>query len=140
MHYLLLAFLIFFSGCKDSSLPNIQSNLENPNGNFTLYVSNQSLDIEKVDIHIMIDGQPVVYEYFKVKNQHNRKKWVLKLPEGEHTIVAETSLGEINLKQQFDVKGKQWGVLNFWASEKTVQTEEHPHFSFKISDTPIGFL
>ena len=58
-------------GCGDPKLTPVKSALEDPTGDFQLFVSNQSLATTPVDVRVSIDGVPVIQKYFDVGNQHN---------------------------------------------------------------------
>lgn len=133
-----LLFLIFCA-CAEV-LPKIQNPFENKDGNFTLYVSNQSFEIKTVDILIVIDGTPIVHEYFKVGNQHLWKQFVLQLPDGIHKIQAVTRKGNATIEQSFEVKGNHWAVLDFCYGKSDGHKCNKPALTFEISDKPIYFL
>jgi hypothetical protein len=106
------------------------------NGNFTLYVSNQSFDRAKVDITVWINGFVAVYGEFEVGNQHNWSEYRFNLADGPHTIRAATTSGGALLEETFEVEGKRWAVVDYWCCD-TAQGE--PKFSFLVSEEPIGF-
>jgi hypothetical protein len=107
---------------------------EDEHGNFTLYVSNQSFDIAEVDIRIEIDGLVAVDDTFAVENQHNWVEFVFDLPKGEHVIEAMTERGGARLSRHFTVTKQHWAVVDYW-----YYPGEPKHFSFSVSDEPIGF-
>jgi hypothetical protein len=107
---------------------------ESPEGDFTLYVSNQSFDIPEVDIRISIDGLVAVEDTFAVEDQHNWVEFVFDLPEGAHIIEAVSHQGDAELVRRFTVKAEHWAVVDYW-----YYPDEKKHFSFSISNEPIGF-
>jgi hypothetical protein len=107
---------------------------EDPEGRFTLYVSNQSFDIPEVDIRIRIDGLVAVEETFAVEDQHNWVEFVFDLSEGTHVIEAVSQRGGAELVRRFAVTAKHWAVVDYW-----YYPGEKKRFSFSISDTRIGF-
>jgi len=132
----IVLFLLVLAGyCTDAQNPN-----------FTLYVSNQSMDIKQVDVKVYLDGKLVIDEIFDVKGQkvaqHNQKAFYFQLSDGEHTIKAESKKGKAKLEENFVIKEKNWAVVNFWHNSK--QEREglefgKRHFTFMIQDKPIGF-
>ena len=105
-------------------------------GNFHLYVSNQSFDIDPVDIQVYIDGIEVVNDTFRVESQHTWILYDLDIEPGEHTPRVEGDDGEAELIGEFDISDEHWGLVEFWAN----QTEApEPMFTFHIQDEPIGF-
>lgn len=110
-----------------------------PDGNLVLYVSNQSFDLDPVDIAIEVDGVPVVGQSFEVESQHSWKKFVLRVAPGDHTLVAHSVKGDATLTKRFTVEDKHWAVVDFWYSDGTSGTETASMFTFTISDRPVGF-
>jgi hypothetical protein len=106
-----------------------------PNGNFTLYVSNQSFDRPAVDISITIDGASVAGRVFDVGNQHNWSSFELNLKPGAHAITAISTRGGAQLETNFTTGARHWAVVDYWCCSNPTD----PHFSFTISDRPIGF-
>jgi hypothetical protein len=106
------------------------------NGNFTLYVSNQSFERGDVDIAVFIDGRLAVDDDFEVGDQHNWIEFTFELGNGPHTLRAESLKGDALLEKRFEVAGKRWAVVDYWCCDS-----EHgePRFSFDISNQPIGF-
>src|SRR4029453_1490219 len=80
------------------------------NGNFTLYVSNQSFERDNVDIAVVIDGRPAGDGEFAVGNQHNWIEFRVALDDGEHALRVDSLDGDAILEERFKVKGKRWAV------------------------------
>lgn len=118
---------------------------ESQDGNFVLFVSNQSFDINPVDIKVFIDEKLAVYGIFDVKGkrvpQHNWKKFVFKLEDGTHKLRAESKKGGAIFEEKFEIKGKAFAVLDYWYySSVTGGSGPIPKsFKFFIKDKPIGF-
>jgi hypothetical protein len=128
---------LLFAGCGDTPLKAVTSSLENTNGNFQLFVSNQSFAINPVDIAVSIDGTPVLQKYFDVGNQHSFYRFVFELPPGQHRITAKSSKGNATLDRSFTVEGKQSGTLFFWYYPKG-DGDTPRHFSFEVKGgTPL---
>lgn len=111
-----------------------------PDGNFVLSVSNQSFEIDSVDIIVTIDGQPVIDEDFAVEDQHNWKQFTFRLDPGRHTLTARSQRGGAELERTFEVTGEHWAVINYWYSDGTNGTQQPKELKFDIQDEPIGFL
>lgn len=103
--------------------------------NLTLTVSNQSFEINPVDIAVKIDGVIVIDEKFEVGNQHNFHDYEFQLEEGTHTIHINSVLGDVNMEQEFGLDEEKWGYLFYVNNE-----EDPPRFVLEISDKPFGFL
>jgi hypothetical protein len=105
-------------------------------GNFHLYVSNQSFDIDPVDIQVFIDGKEVVNDTFKVESQHTWILFNLELEPEKHTLRAVGHGGEAELSESFVTSTEDWGVVEFWA-DPTEAPE--PMFTFWVQDEQIHF-
>lgn len=111
-----------------------------PDGNFTLYVSNQSFDIESVDIVVEVDGVRVVDDVFAVESQHNWKQYVIDLAPGTHTLTARSVEGDATFEQSFEVTGDHWAAVDYWYVTEERGTPTPKQFIFHIQDEPIAFL
>ena len=129
--------LFSLAGCGQQSQPI--SDLLDPEGNFTLYVSNQSFAIDPVDVKIFIDNQIVVDQDFYVESQHSWQVFQLSLVPGKHTLRAKSRKGKARLEKTFDVKGRHWAVVDFFYYPRTHYSPTPKKFTFDISNKPIGF-
>jgi hypothetical protein len=139
---LLATAALIFAGCRTPSAVSTTSVVNDPNGNFHLYVSNQSFATSPVDIKVFIDGQLVVKGVFDVGSQHSWQESVLRISAGQHKLIAETSKGHSKLEQFFEVDDKGWAALAYCFYPKpTGGAEACPrHFSFSVKKKPIFFL
>lgn len=99
------------------------------------WISNQSFDIDPVDIAVYIDDQQVVCDSFVVGDQHNWILFDVQLDPGTHELRAIGHDGQVDLIETIDVPDERWAVLDFWFYPE----EEPEHFTFRIQDQPIGF-
>jgi hypothetical protein len=81
---------------------------------FTLLVSNQSFDLDPVDIVIRLDGQIAVAGDFRVEGQHTWLPFELDVAPGAHTISAVSETGDAELAMSFAMDERKWGVVMFW--------------------------
>jgi len=102
-----------------------------------LTVSNQSFDLDPVDILVKIDGITVIDDEFLVKGQHNYHHFEFLLKPGTHTIYAESIKGKSQLSKEFVIEKELWASLNFWYYEGD---ETPPEFHLIISEDELGFL
>jgi hypothetical protein len=105
------------------------------NGNFTLYVSNQSFERPNVGIAVLIDGRPAVDADFAVGNQHNWIEFRFALDDGEHALRVDSLDGDAILEERFEVKGKRWAVVDYWCCNDASE----PKFTFLVSAQPLAF-
>jgi hypothetical protein len=104
-------------------------------GNFTLYVSNQSFDRSNVDIRVLIDGRPALAGDFAVGNQHNWVQYRFALSDGRHSLRAESVHGDAVFEHGFTVKGKRWAVVDYWCCGEATE----PKFTFLVRSEPLAF-
>jgi len=130
------------TACTSQPAPPVEDSAPTPaapvaekEGNFTLYVSNQSFDRETVDISVAIDGKKVVSQLFEVKNQHNWIDFIVQLAAGEHKLQVFSTAGSTQLTKAFTTTARHWAVVNYWCCGEP----DDPKFTFDLSDQPIGF-
>jgi hypothetical protein len=140
-----LALVLALAGCGsetgEPSEPMQPGQLEHvleqaEDGNFTLYVSNQSFERQKVHIKVWIDAFVAVDDDFEVGNQHNWIDFTFDLDDGKHTLRAESVAGEAVLEETFQVEGKRWAVVDYWCCDSG---QAEPKFTFMVSEEPIAF-
>ena len=108
--------------------------------NFVLYVSNQSFDIDPVDIDIYIDDELTVEGDFLVGTQHSWHQFEIELSPGEHTIRAVTSAGDTERTDTIEIpEEKRYAVVNFWYYPESDTEPFGPTFSFDLFEDPPGF-
>ena len=84
------------------------------NGNFVLYVSNQSFAKPHVDITIRIDGKIAVTDQFAVGDEHNWTEYRFELAPGIHHLTAVSPDGHARFAGTFRLKKSLHGVVNYW--------------------------
>jgi hypothetical protein len=105
------------------------------NGNFTLYVSNQSFERDNVDIAVVIDGRTAVAADFAVRDQHNWIEFRFAFEDGEHALRVDSLDGDAILEKRFDVKGRRWAVVDYWCCNDASE----PKFTFRVLAQPVAF-
>ena len=108
-----------------------------PDGNFVLYVSDQSFKLPTVDITIRIDGKVAVSDDFAVGNEHNWIKYRFALGRGMHHLAAITHAGHARVEGRFRIDGKLNGVVNYWYSPGNPGGERKMTFDHTTHE--IGF-
>jgi hypothetical protein len=136
---LTLAVLLGLCACATRGL-DFRVAVEEANGNFTLYVSNQDLTTPLVDIVASVDGRLLVSGEFKVNHQHHWTAYSVKLPRGQHTIQAVAAKGSASLTKSFEVSGRHWATLIYWGARGDDAPHQKTGLEFAVSDEPIGFL
>jgi hypothetical protein len=104
----------------------------------TLYVSNQSFAEPTVPITIVIDGNQVVSDSFKVESQHNWKLFNLSLATGTHELVAAAPNGTTLTMTITVTDAPRWLVVNYWYNPD--DTSNNTRFlELTDSDKPVLF-
>jgi hypothetical protein len=85
-------------------------------GNFVLYVSDQSFALGQVDITVRIDGRVAVSDEFAVGNEHNWKQYRFTLGLGVHHLTAVTHQGHARFAGIFRIDKTPNGVVDYWYS------------------------
>jgi hypothetical protein len=106
---------------------------------FTLYVSNQSFDLDPVDIDVEIDGALQVTGDFRVEGQHTWVKFDFDLAPGSHAITARTVAGDVVHDETFAMDDRKWAVINFWYYAAGSPEPTPPQFSWTLLDEPPAF-
>lgn len=106
-------------------------------GNLQLYVSNQSFDIDPVDIRVELDGALAVVGDFLVEGQHSWHVFRFDVSGGNVFLEARTIVGDAELTQTVDVTTDRYAVLDFWYYPGDA---DHPRkFSLSLFDEPPQF-
>ncbi len=106
-------------------------------GNLQLYVSNQSFDIDPVDIRVELDGDVAVVGDFLVEGQHSWHVFKFEVPEGSVRLDARTIVGEAELTQTFNVTTDRYAVLDYWYYPG--DPDHDRRFSLNLFDEPPLF-
>lgn len=119
---------------------------EDKNGNFILYVSNQSFAINPVDIQVFVDNKKVIDRTFDVVGkkgvgQHNWIPFHFKASAGRYSLQVKSKKGKAVLDAAFKITDKHWAVIDYWNYPKVTggAGPTPPKFSFNIQNKPIGF-
>ncbi len=129
---------LFIVCCNDSDTKDTtETLLENNEGNVFFYVSNQSFDIDPVDIQINIDDKVAINQDFYVEGQHNWIEFIYLLSPGTHKLSITSIKGEATFEEEFEIVDNHWIVIDFWYYPNSFSIDEH--FTFLISDEPVGF-
>lgn len=103
------------------------------NANITLLASNQSFDVNPVDIEILIDGRVVVQDEFNVEGdqppQHNWQQYQLRLDDGSHSLVAKSDKGQAQLKTTFKIPGVQTITVAYWYGRRSARSKSKGYFT-----------
>ena len=84
------------------------------NPNLIVYVSNQSFDIDPVDIQITFDRQPLIEGDFLVEGQHNWLRFDFGVEAGVHQLSANSSESPTQTVSIATGNDTRFAVVNFW--------------------------
>jgi hypothetical protein len=101
---------------------------------FTLFVSNQSFDLSRIDVEIRIDGQLAVTGDFLVEGQHTWVPFDFDLAAGSHQLRVASEDAGVMLERPFDMDARRWGVLSFWYYEAGSPEPTPKRFDFQVLD------
>jgi hypothetical protein len=108
---------------------------QDPNGNFTLYITNESTATVPVDIAISFDGVRAIQDQFGIPGERRTPRsyvtYTFQLSPGKHRLTATAANGRTSVSQEFDITGKHWAALTYGASPKSLR--------LIVKDSPIGF-
>ena len=112
--------------------------------NITLLVSNQSIDINPVDIEIRIDNRLAVHANFDSSgvqpSQHNWESFHFQLENGDHTIVISSEKGEARLEKTFEVNSVHTVTIAYWYDASDHRTKSAKFFTFNIVEGSVGLM
>jgi len=135
-----VAVLIVLAGCGDPELPSANNKLLDPNGGFTLYVSNQSFAIDPIDVRVEIDGELVVSDSFHVGTQHTFVPFKLSLSQGKHTIRIWSVKGKAHLSAEMELTDHDVGVVTYWYYPKSHYSPTPRKFDFRTQKGPLMIM
>ena len=138
-------FLVLSAGCSSDGDDGLEPRQLMPtatNPTFVLYVSNQSFDIDPVDIEVLLDGQRAVEGDFLVEGQHSWHTFSFELAPGTHELRAVTRAGDSIAVETIEMgQEPSYSVLDFWFYEPGHSYPEAygPTFSFELLSEPPVF-
>ena len=105
---------------------------------FTLYVANQSFEVNPIDIKVTVDGATVAAGTFYAGEGSNWRRYVVRLAAGRHVLRALTRKGAAALKREFNVTGPRWAAVAYRNVSPSRGGRTIRHFAFEIRDRPFG--
>ena len=104
-------------------------------GNFVLYVSNVSYEINPVDMTVLIDGRKAVRSEFKAsKADFIPREYRFSLAPGRHKLTVISQKGRAKLEEEFEVKDRHWAIIAYHYDSAS---EQKPRLAFWVEDKPI---
>lgn len=104
-------------GCDDPDSieePHIVNELQDGDIGLHIDVTNQSFDLELVDLDVFINEIHVIAGDFHVGDQHEYYRFDFLTTEGTHTLRAVGDNGGVVLEEEFEMSAETWGNLSFW--------------------------
>ena len=104
---------------------------------FHLILSNQSFDVDPVDLEVYVDGVHVVTGDFAVGSQHTFVQFDFPLAVGEHALKVVSKRGKAERTATVAVNGERWAVVMYWwyATARGGQPADTPSISVDVQDT-----
>lgn len=110
----------------------------------TLVISNQSFEVDPVDISVGLGKRVVVDEEFYVGGdgpaQHNWKRFVVRLPAGRHGLRVESRRGAARFHGALDLEDGEQVVVTiaFWTREPVDPGVPRGYFTVESTPPPTG--
>jgi len=132
---LVISLLILLNSCSEdnSFIPQVE------NGNFILFVSNQSTYIDPIDLKIKIDGKLALNQEFVTLEGHNHIKFQFQLKEGDHTFAVSSIIGNINKDTMFTLPTTPYSVVSFWYYPQSNGNPEYREIYIRFSESAPVF-
>jgi hypothetical protein len=109
--------------------------MQDSHGNVTLLISNQSFDVNPVDIKVSIDGQVIVKDKFDVQGdqppQHNWRQYHLRLEDGPHSLAVDSKKGQAQLRTTFEVAGRHTLAIAYWHGRRSAKSKPEGYFTIE---------
>ncbi len=96
----------------------------------TIYVSNQTGELDPVNIMPSVDHRNIVNGNFSSGSGHNWSGYKLALKEGEHQLIVTSDNGDAGLDVVFVLDKPLSLIITYWGKN---------HFQLNISPRPVGF-
>jgi hypothetical protein len=132
-----LLLVLTVSGCAPLETPHKVNELSPGDVPLHLIVSNQSFDIDPVDIDVYVDEVHAISGDFEVGSQHTFLTFDFTTGAGPHALRAVGHGREVALGESFELTGETWGVLMFWyyARSEDGHEADAEHFSWSAQPT-----
>jgi hypothetical protein len=112
--------------------------------NTTVLVSNQSFDVNPVDVEICIDGRVVVQDMFDVQGdqlpQHNWQQYHLRLDKGSHSLVARSEKGQAQLNTTFEVPDVHTVTIAYWFGRRSARSMPQGYFTIECGPGQVSTM
>jgi len=117
---------------------------QNEKGNLSIHVSNQSYDINTVDINVLIDDKIAIHDDFDVKGnqtpQHNWQQYRFQLENGEHKIIISSLKGNAKFENTFEISGSHVVIIAYWYDPKIQRIAHKKYFTVEFRDKSIAYM
>ncbi len=104
---------------------------------FIFYISNQTDEINPVQIRVYIDGEMMVNDSFYVENYHNWTRYSKSLSFRIHVIKVVRDKNFSQNTKVFLMHSKQWAVIDFWHEQ--ARCEKKNFFTIDMMNTQPKF-
>lgn len=119
----------------------------------TLQVSNQSFEIDPVEIEVLIDRQVVVQDRFALQDasangglpQHNWKNFTIQLVPGSHHLLArspqaDVQHGSAQETAEFEVPETETITVAFWSERRNRRGELEHYLTVSTAGRPAATM
>jgi len=110
---------------------------ESASGNVIMYVSNQCLTINPVEIAVQLDGQPLIRRTFGYTGLHSDAvEYQFEWGPGHHSLFASSVHGNVFVEQRIDVVGNVWVLVEYLCGARG---DQEPRLKITCQDRPFSF-
>ncbi len=134
---LLVLFTIIQFSCSDDDIPIIP---QVENGNFSIYVSNQSPSLDPVDLKISIDGKLAIRREFYFENGETHIRFQFQIEDGNHKLSVSSIKGNISKDTAFTLQTTPYCSISFYYEPAYNGYKEVKDISIRLLTRPPLFM
>lgn len=131
-----ILFAVALFSCSDNDLSVIP---QVENGNYSIYVSNQSSTLDPVDLTIMIDGKLAIKQEFYFENGETHIRFQFQIEDGDHKLSVSSIKGNISKDTTFTPQSTPYCSISFWYEPAYNGYKEVKDISIRLLTIPPLF-
>jgi hypothetical protein len=116
----------------------------NVHHNVILLISNQSLEVNPVDITIKVNEKLILEDSFYVQGeqpvQHNWQQHKLHLANGEYQLSVSSQKGQASVNTSLLINGEHKILIAFWKDNQDKGKLSKAHFSIQNNTGSVGLM
>jgi hypothetical protein len=124
---------------KQKSMP-----VRDQKDNVELVISNQSFDINPVDIGILVDGKKILSENFFVEGdqpaQHNWQRHHIFLDDGPHHLKVSSQKGDAQIETTLHIKNTLTVTIAYWYNSQPGKKKSKGFFTVDSGENRVATM